>query len=377
VGSWSVFPSKAQRATLEIMGRLYLLVMVLVAGCGRLGFDGMDPGPGSGSGTANLVPAVCGAQSYTSIAAALDSDVSVAPTPTGAAVFVVPTSGGNLRGFTVDVDGNLTSGAAIKTVRTGGPFTASAATYVDNTLIAAVTSSGRFLIHIIPPDLSTYTEIGNIGDEHIGKNPLLHANADRITPTSCSSGMDVNPFDNAWTPQTLQLSVTTPQTTFVAATPLGSEALVAWSTADQCYVERLTNLATGFGSSQPWSCSALRLANDMTTTMSKIVFEATDGVRLGTIASDQLDGSTTLVAAGATSPRIAFDGTQYWISYLDASGTITAGTLQSDGTVMTTQVSGTSPQHDAYELAIVGGAPWIYSVDTTGTAASKLCLVPN
>jgi hypothetical protein len=351
---------------------------VLLVGCGRLGFDDMAaPGGGSGSQTTNLVPAVCGAQSYTSIAAALDSDLSVAPTPTGAAVFVVPTSGGNLRGFTVDNDGNVTSGATLKTIRVGGPFTASAAAYVDNTLIAAVISSSRTLVNIIPADLSTYTEIGNVDGERVGKHALLHATIDRITPTACGAGLTVNPFDNLWNPQTSQLSVTTPQSTGIAATPLGNEALVAWSTADQCYVERLTTGAMGVGSSQAWSCAAPRLANDMTTTMSKVVFEAPDGVRLGSIADDQLDGATTLLAAGATSPRISYDGAQYWISYLDATGTITVGTLQSDGSVLTTQLAGTMPQHDAYELAIINGTPWIYSVDGNGTAGHALCLVAS
>jgi hypothetical protein len=321
---------------------------------------------------------VCGSQSYTSIAAALDSDVSVASTPTGAAVFVVPTSGGNLRGFTVDVDGNLTSGATIKTVRpSAGAFTASAAAYVDDTLIAVVISSSRALVHIIPADLSTYTEIGNVDGERVGKHALLHATIDRITPTACGAGLTVNPFDNSWNAQTSQLSVTSPQSTGIAATPLGNEALVAWSTADECYIERLTTGATGFGSSQAWSCNAPRLANDMTTVDSKIVFEAADGVRLGTIADDQLAGSTTLLAAGATSPRISFDGTSYWIAYLDASGTLVAGTLQSDGSVLTTPVAGITPQHDAYELAIIGGAPWTYSIDPSGTTAHKLCLAPQ
>jgi hypothetical protein len=35
-----------------------------------------------------------------------------------------------------------------------------------------------------------------------------------------------------------------------------------------------------------------------------------------------------------------------------------------------------TPTHDAYELTIVDGAPWIFAIDAAGLTASMLCLAP-
>jgi hypothetical protein len=363
-----------------------VLVMVLGAGCGRLGFDtpagpaGMTPGgddspPGM---PVNLQPQVCGAQMYSTIDLSKAVDLSIAEVPGGAAVFAIASMGGPLAGFTVDVDGNLTR--PLRTV-VPGTFSASAAAYVDSTLITAAVSSSQTLVQIVPADLSSYSQIANVEGEYVSKQALVHASADRVTPTVCSAGLTVNPFDPAWKPMASQLSVTTAQSTGIAATAVGSEALVAFSTEDAtatpkkdtCYVEQLATQATGFGSSQPFACAAPRLANDGTTS-SRLVFAAPDGVRTAGVAVDQLDPTTALVAPGATAPRIVFDGQHYWTSYRDATGTIVVG-VTSGAAFLTTPIAGVAPTTDAtYELAMIGGAPWVFAVEAGGVSAHKLCL---
>lgn len=318
-------------------------------------------------------------QAWPSIPSIVDSDIAVAATPTGATVFGVPTAGGDLVAFSIDPDGYLTSPAGGSVIRNDGPYTVSAAAYVDNTLIAAVVSSTRVLVNVVQPDLSAYNEIANIDGQFVGKQALMHASSDRITPTSCSAGLTVNPFDSSWTPMTAQLTVSTGQSTGIAAIPLGNEAIVAWSTATDCYVEQVMTSVTGNGSTQAFPCQGARLASDQVATTT-LAFEASDGVRLGSIAGDQLDSATSLIAPGATSPRIVFDGTRTWISYVSSSGDVVVGFMDpGSGQLVITTLAGTQPKATAYELALIGGAPWIVSVDAAGYAGYKLCVadVPN
>ncbi len=357
------------------MGRLYLLV-VLLAGCGRLGFDDMTPpggGSGDGPGTPQLVPQVCAMQSWSTVTAYADADLSVAATPTGATIFSVRTSGGSLRAFQVDASGNLTSAAAGNLIRSG-TYTSSGAAYLDNTLIAAVADADIVAVNIVTPDLGAYTDIGDLSGQRVGKVAVFDASGEIVSPTACSSGLTVNPFDATWAPTTAQLTVTTPQTTAFATTAFNDQVLTAWTATDNnCYVRRIIDDATSVGTSGSFPCGSPRLATD--GVLSSMMFEQTDGVHLLSIANDTL-GANTMFAPAATSPRIVWDGSQSWFSYLSTTGEIVAGTLAPDGTVQSTTLSGVTPQHDAYELAMVGNAPWIYVVDGNGYAGYQLCLAP-
>jgi hypothetical protein len=357
------------------------LVALGTAACGRLGFDGLGSGSGSGSGSnpvaTHVETQVCGVQSWSSVTASLDLDISVATTPTGATVFSVPTSSGALAAFNVDGDGNLTSAASGSTIRNDGPYTASAAAYVDGKLIAAVVSGTRVLVNVVDPALGSYTEIANVDGEYVGKQALLDLSTARITPTSCSAGLTVNPFDSNWTAMSSQLSVTTSQSIGINAIAVGGDVLAAWSTASECYVEQIVSSANGTGSMQSYPCNAARLLTDGAN--AAVVFESTDGVHLASIAGDQLAAASRLLAPGATAPRALFDGAATWVSYLDSAGDVHVGFFDAAGNVVETNLAGPRPTSTAYELALIGGAPWIVDVDASGFAGYKICAVtvPN
>ncbi len=363
--------------------RVYVLVWVglLGSGCGRLWFDGPSPGdpvvpdapvvPDDGDDAARrLVPQVCGTQAYSAIQLQQVTDLSIASTPGGAAVFAVSASG-DLVGFLVNRDGSLNGGLALMR---SGPFASSGATYIDDTLIAVAVSSSSTYIQLVAPDLSQNREIANLSSyDHASKQAVLHAGSDRIAPVSCEV-LTVSPFDASWTLMTSPLSVATSEATAMTTVQLGSEALVAVSTASACRVEVIADSATSNGSSQPSPCPSPRLANDGST-VSRLMFEASDGVHVANVDGRQLAATSRLVVAGATSPRILFDGQRYWTSYLDQTGAIAVG-VDDGPLLMTTQVSGVTPAHDAYELALIQGSPWVFAVDSAGVSAHKLCLVP-
>ena len=128
------------------MGRFLAIAMVL-SGCGRLGFDGVngDPGdeppnpaapvgPGSLQPTENLTPQVCSTRTIPTALMGSDAqDLSVVATPTGATLIAACAGSGNLMGL--EVDHAFAATGAPKIIRAGA-FTKSMASYVDSTLIA-------------------------------------------------------------------------------------------------------------------------------------------------------------------------------------------------------------------------------------------------
>jgi hypothetical protein len=350
-----------------------MLVLIVCAACGRLGFDdGTTTAPTlppTDPVDTHKTPQVCGSQTW-SVAAASDDDLSIAVTPTNVAMFSAPASGGNLHGAITDHVGNLTGSGVVRT----GPFTASAAAYVDSTLIAAVVSSSRVLVNIVPETLDNYAEIANVDGQYVSKQALMHASADRISPTACSAGLTVNPFTLAWQAATSELASVTDQSIGIAATPIDDEALVVWSTMTECHVERVMNESTGVPSKQSWKCAAPRLAYDATMTLATVLFEETDGVRLASIQNDTLTSSSLLLVPGAQSPRILNDGARTWVAFLDSTGMLQVGTFGSDGNIVSVATN-LHPGHDAFELAIVDGKLWAYAINAGTYTATNICLI--
>ena len=361
------------------MGRFLAIAMIL-SGCGRLGFDGVGPGPGMDptdppDPTMDPTPKTlqtCAVAGFTTqlVNGVDDLDLAVAVTPSGASLFGVDKAGGDLRGLELSSD-FLSAGPS--TLVRAGNFSATSASYVAGTQIVAGLSGSIAVVHKVPAGHANPTEIAMLDAMFIAKNTMLLANGDRVTPTACSAGLTVNPFDASWAPTTSQLAVTTGQSTGLASTPFGTDAMVVWSTMTSCHLERVIHLAQGTGGMQSWACPFPRIAANVAASTGTLVYEGGDGVRMASFTSDSVDASSTLVAAGATSPRIAFDGTSYWIAYLDHAGAITVGYVDATGAFQATTTDLTAA-HDAFELTIAGGKVWVVSAGQTGVAARQICI---
>jgi hypothetical protein len=353
------------------MGKLRVGVLLMLAACGRLGFDDQSNAPTLPPGPPEQrTLQICGSSDWTTVAARSDDDLSIAVTPTGVAVFSAPASGGDLHGAMFDHAQHLVTNATVRT----GPYTASAAAYVDGELIAAVVSSSRVLVNFVPDTVDAFTEIANVDGIMVGKQALMHASADRMTPTACSAGLTINPFSAAWAATPSQLAVVTDLSTGIGATPIDGQAQVVWSTmGGECHVERVMDNATGIGSKQQWPCRAPRVAYNAASGQSTMLFEETDGVRLASISSDMISSTSVVVVPGATSPRILDDGTRTWVAYLAASGNLEVGAFNGDGSI-TTVDTGVAPGHDAFELTTVDGELWAYAIANGHYDATHVCL---
>ena len=87
--------------------------------------------------------------------------------------------------------------------------------------------------------------------------------------------------------------------------------------------------------------------------------------------------NTQLFLDKARAPKIVFDGTRYWVSYINERDDVVVGTLDTaTGTLVSMALEGTQPMTEAYDLAVVSGAVWVFAVDGTGANAQRLCLKP-
>jgi len=86
--------------------------------------------------------------------------------------------------------------------------------------------------------------------------------------------------------------------------------------------------------------------------------------------------NSQLFLENARSPKIVFDGSRYWVSYINARQDVVVGYLNTDGTLVSMALEGTQPMGEAYELAVINGGVWVFAVDGAGAGAQRLCLKP-
>ncbi|HEX7701055.1 MAG TPA: hypothetical protein VF403_10045, partial [Kofleriaceae bacterium] len=206
--------------------------------------------------------------------------------------------------------------------------------------------------------------------DHVSKPPFVNAGPDTVSPTTWLDGLTIRPFASDWTAMPPVLTEPSDQPVAVTAVTFGTSAVVAWSTPAACNVEQLTDMSNGTRAHSTTPCLEPRLATSPTAVA--FVRELPDGVYLSTGAPSDLVANAIQIGANGTSPRIAFDGQRFWIGYYDGARLV-AGYLGLDGTLHSTTIAAT-PAHDAYELVIVGGAPWLLVVDPAGLAGHKLCV---
>jgi hypothetical protein len=356
--------------------------LVVMTGCGdNLGSED-DLGTNGGTGAevedtgelAKLLPQVCAASSWdTVIPTAKDVDLSVVQMPQGAGILSVAKQGGYLQGFLADARG-LIIGEAIGTkVRTDGTWNRVSASVVDGRLVVGLTAGEKTSISVIRDDLGEFRELGVVEGNVVGDAPVLTMRGQRVTATGGPAGLVTNTFDASWSPMGTEIIQRTIPTSMTTAA-YGDDAIVAWSTERECHLQRI---AANMHSMQPFACNNTRLAMNFDDRSGQMVYETRDGIGISDIrinSHGEIANQFTLTNQG-TSPRIVFDGERYWVSYLNHHGDIVIGYLEDDHSLVSTALELTRPEHDAYDVAVINGAVWVYSVDrTTGFGAHQLCL---
>jgi len=355
-----------------------LCFVPLVAGCGRLGFDGLAGGDGEPEPGGNMTVGVEDSSARTpyeceaigSFATVTDPDVdlSVATTPTGASVFWVPASGGNLRGFDLATS-RLPSPVTL--VRSG-PFDQSSASFVDGRLVVTVRSSTRALVHDVPMPIGPGVEIANVWGDNTAKTAIVKAGSDRVMAASCSE-MALHSFDTGWVGT--ESTYTKPLTTsdHVEVAQLGTSALTAVSIDTGCDYELATAGNASTSRISPTFCKQARLATSGTQVA--MAFETPNTVNLVIDDVSTVTAANGMPLALGSSPRVLQHAGRYWVSFLDEDANIVVGTVE-DGIVLIRKLAGAVALHDSFELAVYDGSPWIFAVDpqSANVYGRRLCV---
>ncbi len=321
---------------------------------------------------AKLIPEVCASRAWPeAFVEAKDSDVAVVPMTHGAAVFAVPKTGGDLRGFLVDGRG-LIMGDPTGTKIISGAFTGVSATVTDGRLIVGLVDGNNVAVNVVRDDLGDFRALANVAGSFVGDATVMHARGERITATGGATGMVLSTFDSQWAStgsQVLARSVPTGMT----STAYGNDAMVAWTTSTGCNLQRV---ASNIHSEQSFKCTNARVAADYGARAGQLIYEEGEDLMLSNIvvSSHNEIANQMFLAPRAKAPRITFDGTRYWVSYVNDHSDVVVGYLDENNNLVSTAIEGMRPMQDAYELAVVNGAVWVFGLDDTGFNASKLCL---
>jgi hypothetical protein len=356
--------------------------MALVAGCGdNLSADDDLTAPDNwATDTAapemaeRLTPKICSAQAFESVTYdAKDSILRAVPASNGASVFMVPRSGGVLRGFQIDGRGLVIGNPQGQKIRSNVAFTDVSASRVDGRLIVGVVAGIQTSVMAIRDDLQDFRELALVDGTLMGDTAGMHVHNTRVTTTGGASGMQMTTFDANWAAMGTEVVARSVPTSMTSAA-YGNDAMISWSTPTECHVQRI---GAGIESMRPFPCTNGRLAVDYAQRGGWLVYERDGGIMIAGIVVDgqnQIASAKPLVRFG-TSPRIAYDGAHYWISYIDLRGDVVMGLLDSSGSALDgVAIEGTQPLAGAYDIAMSGSNPWVFALDGNGLGATKLCI---
>ena len=365
------------------MGALRACVgCLVVAACGDAtvatppigGHGGSDSGEVAPPAPHAWQPEVCGAEQWTTAVPPNPAvAISVVKTPDGGAtIFSVPEAGGTIVAFAID--DRMDAIGTAKKIPLAENFTAVSGSAVAGRLVTAARDQNIVRVDLLDSDYNP-TELAKLDGYLVPEPALFETDGARIVPYAGGNGLMLQVFDSGWNKTSLAQLVPSAPATGIAATQFGQATLIAMSTASDCYLQMLVTTSGGSASHLTYPCANPRLAANISPGMAGMVFEGDGGVRFINLSHTQMGGASMLLRPDATAPRIVFDGRQYWVSYLDARGQLDVGFIDDNNHLVSTAVYDVFPVQQAHALVMIGGAPWAISLDASGYAAHKLCIV--
>jgi hypothetical protein len=364
------------------MGRFYAIVMLLAA-CGDneqgpILVDTSHEPAGAGASFAprpRQIPQICGSVQWDAGALAQPGmQISVATAQTDLHVIGIPEGGGQLEGLALE--------ASSKEVVDVGPVAASTVytnigmNRVAGHLVTAGTDGVSVHVTLLDNNFGNQIEIGKIPGTQVVPRGVLVTDGERLVPVATDTSVGIQAFDTQWNIGARRELGPTDNTKGFTATQLGSAMLMGWSTADTCYLATVFTSVGAQVSQVNYPCPGLQIAGNAHDGTATMVFEASDGIHLSNVSAMHTLGSSKLIRARATSPRALTDGQgQTWISYIDERGDVVVGFVGGDGVMISTAVTGTSPNAGAYDLAMFDGTPWVIALDGQNLTASRMCVV--
>ncbi len=324
-----------------------------------------------------LIADVCDQRTWDIPADTKQLDLAVVQTAAGATVFGVPKDGGAVRGFRVDQRADLFDRDMIP-IRDDRNYTGVSASTAGGRLIVASVIDDKVALDVVRDDLGARFALGDFSGSLVTDAPITTSRETQVALVGGSFGLTGHAFTGAAWEASAPIDLTKAPIVSMTATAYLDDAMVAWSTSTkECHLQRF---ASRKESVREFGCDGVRIAVNPAADSGMLVYEEnglvyrTD-IRVG--AESELANKVRL-AEVASSPRVAFDGSRYWISYVDGHGDVVVGFVDDKGRLNSRALEGTRPDvGDAYDLAVFSGGVWVVGVSDLAFGAQRICAVPQ
>ena len=316
---------------------------------------------------------VCASREWASSMTA-DARLAIAARDNFATILGVPLAGGDLSGFSIAPDGTQLEPDRVVE---HGDFTSVSATVVDTRLLVALGDGAAQHLFAVTPALDRTALLATLPGTEVGAVPLTVVREQRVAPSADAGGVYFTLFDDQWRDTGRALAHADAVTGFAATSIDGTDsgdALLAWSTASTCSI---SHVALADVSTRPFACPRARVATAPDLGRAVLVFEHAGDIDV----SDLVGGAhsaiadTTRLVHGAVAPRVAFDGTRFWVAAIDARGNLTVGMLDDqDRGAGGVQLPGVSPNENSFELAVIAGRVWLFAADDATVHGYEICV---
>jgi hypothetical protein len=329
---------------------------------------------GNGDVVPRYVPHVCGVNSWTPTIADPAMNMSVVQRPTGGATLVTaPRVGGEIYGFNLDPRMDMI-GSGQKVL--DGTFDNVSVSYVNGRPVTTSVADGAVHVNLLDENLEYPQFITKIPGSYVGEPAFYKAQGNIVMPVADDTGLWMYRFDDGLEPIDAKHFKTTAPARSIAVSQLGTAMMTSWSTDTSCYLHVNTTYEAGVTAMVDAPCTDPKIAVNQTNGDGVMLFDSNEGIRLMTLHTTMMGGDARLIRTDASSPRAVFDGTNFWVSYLDARGDIIVGFLDENHNPVTMSLGAAKPDRLGYELVNVEGSPWIFSIDADGYSAYRMCVEP-
>jgi hypothetical protein len=366
-------------------GMRLIWTMVLVGGVGCTGDDrtivdppdmlDMEPGEFGETVPITYIAEVCDQRTWDITPDAKNLDLQVVRTDSGATVLTVPKDGGAVRAFRVDQRGDLIDRDMV-TLRDDQNFTSVSGSVAAERFVVASVVGDKVLLDIFRDDLGARHELAEVSGTLAADSAVLTARETQIALVGGADGVTANGFAGGLWESTTPVTVTKDPVVSITAAPFIDDTILAWSTTSKtCHVQRFAGKQE---SVQPFGCNDARIAMNASALRGQLVF-VEEGIvyRSDIVVGGEIElANKVRIAEFASSPRVAFDGSKFWISYINVHGDVVAGFVDSQGRFASRALEGTRPDAEAYDLSVFSDGPWVVNTTDSVLAAKRMCARP-
>jgi hypothetical protein len=359
------------------MGRFSCLVVVLVAACADNPVDVPDQGDDGitvpdGVDTVfvpRLMPTVCGVAEWPDKIVNPKVDLSVATRDHNAAIVSMPLEGGDARGILVNSRMAIVNDQSIAT-----SYDQVGISYAANRFVATTRHDGSIGVWMMADDLTSSDLLMTVQGTVTAKQTFVPIADGLLMPVGDEYGVTIQRLADSYEPRASYRLPKTGAVLGLTAASSSNTALLAWTTSDHCFMSQLDGYNITTTEAKADACANPRIALDSRSLDGVLVFDSPEGVRLSLTQGTDMIGRD-LVSGNATSPRVLFDGSNFWVSFIDDRGQVIVGIVDmTTRHVRTIAVDGPRPYGSSYELAMLEGSPWVFTLDDTGYAGHRLCV---